>query len=254
MKPASGSAGIYVGTSGWIYKDWHDAFYPEDVSKAKLLEYYSSQFATVEINATFYRLATENAVRNWREKVAGNFRYAVKGSRFITHIKRLKDAGQGLDRFFERITPLKQRLGPILWQLPPTLRKDSELLKTFVRQLPRGLEHAIEFRHPSWLRDDVLDILRHRKIAQVWISSLAMPQRFDVTADFIYLRFHGLAQGFRHDYTRTELKPWAQQLIAQSKNNLPAFVYFNNDGNARAPENAKLLRVLVGERAVHPEL
>lgn len=235
-----------------MYKDWHNAFYPEDVPKSSLLDYYSHQFPSVEINATFYRLATENAVKNWRENVAGNFVYAVKGSRFITHIKRLKDTEKALDRFFGRIAPLRQRLGPILWQLPPTLPKDSQLLKSFTRQLPRRFRHAIEFRHPSWLCDDVLEILHKRKIAQVWISSLAMPRRFDITGDFIYLRFHGLRQGYCHNYTRSELKVWAEQLVAQNKKQVPAFVYFNNDGYARAPENAKLLRDMVGKRAVQP--
>ncbi len=254
MKSASGAAKIHVGTSGWMYKDWHDAFYPEDVPKAALLEYYSRQFTSVEINATFYRLATANAVKNWREKIAGDFVYSVKGGRFITHMKRLTDPELALQRFFERIEPLQSRLGPILWQLPPTLSRDTDLLKTFVGHLPLRYRHAIEFRHPSWLRADVFDVLQKYDIAQVWISSLAMPRRFDVTTDFIYLRFHGLEQGYRHNYTRDELSPWAHQLLTRSKQGLRAFVYFNNDGNARAPENAKLLREMLGKHACLPSV
>lgn len=243
---------IYIGTSGWIYKDWHDAFYPDDVASRDLLRYYATKFSTVEINATFYRLATEKAAANWRKQVSGKFVFAVKGSRFITHIKRLKAESASTAVFFERIAPLGRRIGPILWQLPPTLKKDSELLRTFIGQLPAKFKHAVEFRDESWLSDDVFQILKERNVANVWISSLRMPPNREVTADFIYLRFHGLKLGVRHNYTRRELAPWADQLMYQAEKKRTAFVYFNNDGFARAPENAELLREMVNEVAAHP--
>lgn len=244
-------AKIYIGTSGWIYKDWHDQFYPGDISNSRLLEYYSSQFATVEINATFYRLATENAIASWRERVPPGFVYAIKGSRFITHSKRLKSVARPLARFLKRITPLGKPLGPILWQLPPTLPKDVKRLHAFVARLPGNLRLAFEFRHLSWMEPDVFDILRERNIALVWVSSIKMPHSFETTADFVYLRFHGLAQGARHDYTRAELEPWAKQLVAAARAR-PAYVYFNNDVSARAPANAMLLREMVGDCAALP--
>jgi uncharacterized protein YecE (DUF72 family) len=243
---------IYIGTSGWIYKDWHEAFYPSGTPNSKLLEYYSSQFATVEINATFYRLATESAVTSWRERAPPGFVYAVKGSRFITHILRLNAVSRALRRFFKPILELGKTLGPILWQLPPTLPKDIKLLRAFMARLPPTMRHAFEFRDPSWMEDDVFDVLRERNMALVWISSMKMPQCFERTADFAYLRFHGLAQGARHNYKRNELAPWARALVKVAKSGGDAYAYFNNDVSARAPENAKLLRKMVGKHAALP--
>ena len=243
---------IYIGTSGWIYKDWHDAFYPSHTPNSKLLEYYSSQFATVEINATFYRLATANAVTNWRERAPPGFVYAVKGSRFITHMLRLNAAARALRRFFKPILLLGKTLGPVLWQLPPTLPKDVKLLRAFMARLPESVRHAFEFRDPSWMNDEVFDALRERNVALVWISSMKMPQCVEQTADFVYLRFHGLAQGARHDYKKHELAIWAKELTKAARKGSDAYVYFNNDVSARAPENAKLLRRMVGKHAALP--
>jgi uncharacterized protein YecE (DUF72 family) len=241
MTPAK----IHIGTSGWMYKDWHHAFYPAEVPKKKLLCYYAEHFSTVEINATFYRLPTENAVQGWHDKVPENFVFAVKGSRLITHNKRLKNAEDAVAGFIERIRPLAEHLGCILWQLPPSFKKDIEILESFCTLLPRDIRHAIEFRHPSWIDDETMATLRRHNIAVVWISSTAMPMNFAVTADFIYLRFHGLQQGYQHNYTRDELAVWAERLVEQAGQKRPAFVYFNNDGYARAPENAKLLKEMV---------
>ncbi|MGH8719960.1 MAG: DUF72 domain-containing protein [Burkholderiales bacterium] len=245
-------AKIYIGTSGWMYKDWHEAFYPDEVPQPRLLEYYTSQFATVEINATFYRLATENAVASWRERAPRGFVFAVKGSRLITHNHRLKSVARPLAKFLKRVTPLGKTLGPILWQCPPTFQKDVKRLREFTQRLPETLRHAIEFRHVSWLEPDVFDVLRKRNIALVWVSSTTMPQCHELTANFVYLRFHGLAQGSRHDYKKRELESWAEKLVDAAGKRKSAYVYFNNDVSARAPANARLLRRMVGEYAAKP--
>ncbi|MDB6016732.1 MAG: hypothetical protein JWR19_1221 [Pedosphaera sp.] len=234
---------IHIGTSGWSYKSWEKTFYPADIPRRWHFEFYATQFPTVEINLTFYRLPSPDTVRGWRDRAPNGFQYAVKGSRFITHMKKLAHIEDALDKFFERIKLLKQQLGPILWQLPRGLKKDAARLDNFLRQLPRGYRYAVEFRHPSWLDNDIFQLLRKRGVALVSVSSDAMPMNLTVTTDFIYIRFHGLSGGAAHDYTRTELEPWAAHIRAQRGKEV--FAYFNNDVNTRAPENARLLMELV---------
>ena len=243
--------GVWIGTSGWSYKGWGESFYPK-TSAAQQLPYYATQFPSVEINATFYRLPTTQMVEGWHDKVPEGFLFAVKGSRYLTHSKKLVDVEAGLEKYVERIEPLGKHTGPILWQLPPFLQKDVTRLDAFLRQTPRSFRHAIEFRHPSWLDDEVFEVLRRYKAACVWISSLRMPTDFTMTGDFVYARFHGLAGGAAHDYTEAELEPWAQQFSQAARDNKPAFAYFNNDVNTRAPLNARTLMRLVGRGAVQP--
>jgi uncharacterized protein YecE (DUF72 family) len=242
MKP------VYIGTSGWSYKGWDKTFYPADFPKRRQFEFYATQFPTVEINLTFYRLPPPATVQGWREKAPPGFLYAVKGSRFITHMKKLAHLNGALDKFFEHIEPLKRQMGPILWQLPRLLKKDPVRLENFLRGLPRHYFYALEFRHPSWLDDEIFQLLRSYSIAHVSLSSGAMPMNLTTTADFLYLRFHGLTGGAAHDYTRGELEPWAAHIRAHPDKTV--FAYFNNDVNARAPNNARLLMEMVGERAL----
>jgi uncharacterized protein YecE (DUF72 family) len=244
---------VWIGTSGWVYKHWAESFYPKDWPKTQHLEFYAQQFPTVEINATFYRLPSEKMVKGWNRKAPNGFLYAVKGSRYITHMKKLKDVGEGLKNYFQKIKYLEDNLGPVLWQLPPNLKKDLSRLEDFLVQLPGSpYQHAIEFRHTSWVDDETFSLLRKYRAAHVWLSSQKMPLDFTVTANFVYARFHGLENGAAHDYTQKELEPWAEQLIQFSKQRRPAFVYFNNDWNTRAPLNAKLLMEMVGGLAVTP--
>jgi uncharacterized protein YecE (DUF72 family) len=240
---------LFTGTSGWVYKGWAGAFYPQGLASGKHLEFYSRHFNTVEINATFYRLPTENAVRSWRDTAPNKFIYAVKGSRFITQMKKLNVEPKSIAIFFERIAPLKQHLGPILWQLPPMLRKDGGRLERFLRQLSRRHRYAVEFRHPSWLDDEIFAILQKYRAAYVAVSSLVMPVDQRVTTDFIYLRFHGLEGGAAHDYTAAELKPWADHVRKCLRHGLDVYAYFNNDLNSRAPENARqFIRMVRGRK------
>lgn len=241
---------VYIGTSGWSYKSWEKAFYPKEVPKSRQLEYYATRFPTVEINNTFYRLPTLNAVRGWRDKAPTGFVYAVKGSRFITHMKKLANLNGAVDRYFERIEALKKRTGVVLWQLPPFLSKDGARLDRFLKALPKGYRYAVEFRHPSWMREETFSILQQHHTAHVSVSSKGMPLNLSVTTDFLYIRFHGLEGGAAHDYTPKELKPWAEHIRENSKDRKPVYAYFNNDVNVRAPENAKMLMEMVGPAAV----
>jgi uncharacterized protein YecE (DUF72 family) len=232
---------VYIGTSGWSYKSWDAAFYPPELPKNKQFEFYASQFSTVEINATFYRLPTLKMVRGWRDKAPEGFVFAVKGSRFITHMKRLANLGSAVRKYFARIQALEKRVGVVLWQLPPNFHKDLERLSKFLQRLPKKYRHAVEFRHFSWMEQDVFELLRRYDAAHVSVSSLGMPMNLTVTSNIVYIRFHGLQDGAAHDYSRTELKPWAEHIREQSNAGKHAYAYFNNDANVRAPANAKLL-------------
>ncbi|HEY9508535.1 MAG TPA: DUF72 domain-containing protein [Verrucomicrobiae bacterium] len=244
---------VYIGTSGWVYKGWEKTFYPEDITTKEHLEFYATQFPTVEINATFYRLPSLKMVRGWRERVPKTFVFAVKGSRYITHLKKLVELGGGLNRYIRRIQPLKEHLGPILWQLPPFMSKDIPRLDRFVKKTPKSFCHAVEFRHPSWYADnEAFEILRKHGAVHVSLSSLGMPMNLTVTADFIYIRFHGLKDGAAHDYTRKELEPWAAHIQRQARAGRTVYAYFNNDLNVRAPGNAKMLMEMVGKASAAP--
>jgi uncharacterized protein YecE (DUF72 family) len=241
---------VYIGTSGYSYKSWDKTFYG-DTPKREQLEYYSTQFPTVEINATFYRLPSEGMVRGWAERVDEEFIYAVKGSRFITHMKKLANLDGALDKYFDRIEPMHAKVGSVLWQLPGILKRDDARLDDFLARLPDSYRHAVEFRHPSWYADEVFNILKKHRAAHVALSSGGMPMNLSVTTDLIYIRFHGLEGGAAHDYTRRELEPWANFICEHENKRM--YVYFNNDINVRAPENAKMLMEMIGDHAVAPK-
>ena len=241
--------GVFVGTSGWIYKGWAGTFYPADRKKGAELEYYATRFNTVEINATFYRLPLPTMVKGWHERSPGNFIFAVKGSRFITQMKKLNVERQSIKVFFDRAKLLKEKCGPILWQLPPNFGFNPERLEHFLKIVPKKYHHAVEFRHPSWYEhEETFEILRKHSAAHVSVSSLRMPMNLNVTADFIYIRFHGLEHGAAHDYTQTELQPWADHCRRCVDNGIGVFAYFNNDWNTRAPINAEMFREMIGTK------
>lgn len=239
---------IYLGTSGWSYKSWDKTFYPADVPKKRQFEFYATQFTSVEINLTFYRLPTESMVAGWLDKAPPGFVFAVKGSRFITHMKKLVDVREALDRYFQRLEPLRECIGIVLWQLPPMLHLDLPRLRAFLKQLPMEYDHAIEFRHASWFVPESFDLLREFNVANVSLSSNSMPMNLEVTACNVYIRFHGLEFGAAHDYTEEELAPWADHIVAQSASGHVTYVYFNNDLNVRAPANAMLLERMIRQR------
>jgi len=238
--------GVFVVTSGWIYKGWAGTFYPPDVRKTGELEFYATKFNTVEINATFYRLPLPSMVKGWRERSPDHFIFAVKGSRFITQMKKLNVEFKSIKVFFDRIKPLKEKCGPILWQLPPNFGFNGQRLDHFLKIVPKKFRHAVEFRHPSWYEHaETFEVLRKHGAAHVPVSSMRMPMNLNVTSDFTYIRFHGLEQGAAHDYTRAELKPWAEHCRRCLDNGIDVFAYFNNDWNTRAPGNAEMFREMI---------
>ena len=236
----------YVSTSGWSYSSWQGTFYPSGVAKTRHFEFYATHFPTVEINLTFYRLPTSNMVQNWRDKAPAGFVYAIKGSRFITHMLKLFNADEALGRFFSAIQPLHSKIGVILWQLPPFITKDLSRLGRFLARLPKTYDYAVEFRHLSWLSKDVVAVLRRYRTAFVSVISCAMPMDLTVSSDLVYIRFHGLAAGAAHDYTNAELKPWADHILNKVGRGRRVFAFFNNDVIARAPANAKTLMEMIG--------
>lgn len=235
---------IYVGTSGWNYDHWKGVFYPEKYPKSKWLEFYAEQFKTVEVNATFYRSMKPGTFDNWRKRTPEAFLWSVKASRFITHIKRLKDAEEPLQKFLEPLSMLGEKLGVMLFQFPPSLVFDEDILENFCRQLPENKRCTFEARHPSWLEENALMSLKRHNIA--WcMSDTAGRYPFceAVTSDFIYIRLHGSRKLYASQYTEEELKTWAKKIERWNKD---TFVYFDNDFMGFAPKNALRLKELLG--------
>jgi uncharacterized protein YecE (DUF72 family) len=233
-----------VGCSGWNYASWrHGVFYPERCPARLWLEFYAQHFDTVEVNATFYRLPTVKAVQGWVDQTPDDFVFTIKMSRYVTHIKRLRDLGSGLDRFYERIEPLTRspKLGAVLWQLPPTFARDDERLAAALERLPPG-RHAWEFRHESWFADEVFELLRAHDVALVLADDARRRLgRYVPTADWAFVRFHYGSRGRRGNYAESELREWSARIRGLG---VPAFVYFNNDWEGFAPRNAVRFREL----------
>ena len=243
---------IRIGLSGWNYAHWRNGvFYPPRLAARDWLRYYAERFDTVEVNSTFYRLPRVDAAANWVEQTPPGFLFAVKASRYLTHIKRLRDLGPGLELFLERIEPLLRspKLGPLLWQLPPTFRRDHERLAAALARFPPGLRHCVEFREPSWFVEETYALLREHGVALV-IGDRPQVNWFqtnELTADWTFVRFHGGTRGRRGNYSAAELREWAERLRAWSATH-EVFAYFNNDWEGFAPRNAKFLeRVLRGD-------
>lgn len=237
MKP------ILIGTSGYVYESWRGVFYPEGLAKSHWLAHYARAFPTVELNATFYRLPTEAAVDRWRESTPAGFVFACKGSRFLTHMKKLTDPGPGIERYFERIRRLGAKLGPILWQLPPQMdRLDLPRLEGFLQRLPGDLRHVFEFRSAAWYTDETADLLDDHGAAFCEHDLLEeAPPR--PTGRLRYLRFHGATAKYRGRYGKAALAPFARRLVEGPE---PAFAYFNNDPEGHAVLDALDLQALVG--------
>ena len=232
-----------IGCSGWNYRDWRERVYPAGMAARMWLQHYATLFDTVEVNTTFYRLPSRDAVANWAAQTPPGFLFTVKASRYLTHIKRLTNLGQGVKRFYERIEPLIDagKLGPVLWQLPGNFQCDLERLGTALEQLPPG-RHCFEFRHPSWFSEDVYALLRRHAAALVIGDTPERPfQTYEMTADWTFLRFHHGTRGRRGNYSASELEEWSSR-IAAWRRRVEVFAYFNNDWNAFAVRNALALK------------
>ncbi len=237
---------FYVGTSGWHYDHWRGNFYPQDLAKTGWLEHYAAKFNTVELNNSFYRLPSEKAFTAWREATPANFLFSVKVSRFITHVKRLREAGEAEERFITRARLLGDKLGPLLYQLPPGMRRDDERLESFLSILTPGMKHVFEFRHESWFDDAVFKLLRKYGAGFCFFDMPGVSCPFVVTAEFAYIRFHGRTGLYSRNYPDDELSAWADRIKGLSKNVEAWYVYFNNDAGGYAVKNAVTLRFFLG--------
>jgi uncharacterized protein YecE (DUF72 family) len=237
---------IRIGCSGWNYACWRESFYPKGLAPARWLERYAAVFDTVEVNTTFYRLARREAVERWVRQTPEGFCFAVKASRYLTHVKRLTDLDRGVQRLYEPLQPLASanRLGPVLWQLPPNFHRDAERLALALDHLPPG-RHAFEFRHASWFCDEVYELLRRHGVALAIGDRPELGfQAHELTADFAYMRLHYGHRGRRGNYSDTELREWARRIACWARR-VDVYAYFNNDWEAFAPRNARALRRMV---------
>jgi uncharacterized protein YecE (DUF72 family) len=237
---------VRIGTSGWNYASWRETFYPPGVPARRWLEHYATVFDTVEVNATFYRLAKPSAVAAWIEQTPQDFVFAAKSSRFLTHMKRLTDMDRGVGRYYDSIAPLAEspKLGPVLWQLPDNFKRDDDRLAFALEHLPPG-RHAFELRHPSWFADPVYALLRkHGAAFVIHDSKQRDPTPEVLTTDWTYLRFHHGRRGRRGNYSETELREWASK-VRELTTQADVYAYFNNDWETFAPPNALRLRRLV---------
>jgi uncharacterized protein YecE (DUF72 family) len=222
---------LYVGTSGYSYKEWKGSFYPEKLPAKEMLAYYSSQLPTVEINNTFYRVPQKSLLESWKEQVPRSFKFSVKASQRITHFKRLKDVKEETDYFLETVSVLQDQLGVVLFQLPPNMKKDLERFQTFVRGLPPQTRAAFEFRHPTWFGDDVLSLLSDKNLPLVVSDTDDLPvSRIDKTADWGYLRLR------RVNYSEQALVQWIRRIREQDWKE--TFVFFKHEDEGTGPKLA----------------
>ena len=247
-----GCARARVGCSGWNYKAWRGAFYPPELAPRRWLEYYATRFDTVEINNTFYRLPERSTFTGWRSRMPRDFLAAVKASGFLTHMKRLRDPEEPLERLFSRASALGHRLGPVLYQLPGNFHADLVRLEAFLRALPRmssgrRIRHVMEFRHPSWYVPETFALLEHHGVALCLHDKKGSAILEPFVGPFVYVRFHGTSGHYAGSYSDRRLEAWARRLAEQLKNGRPVFAYFNNDPDAVATSNAITLRAAISK-------
>jgi uncharacterized protein YecE (DUF72 family) len=241
--PSAGPRPVRIGCSGWNYASWKDEFY-EGRPAPLWLEHYAHTFDTVEVNNTFYRLPLKTSVARWVEETPAKFVFAVKASRYLTHVKRLTDLGSGIQRYYERLEPLVRspKLGPVLWQLPANFRRDDERLGAALEALPPG-RHCFEFRHASWFVEPIYDLLRKHRAALVVGDRPEVKefQSHELTADWTYVRFHYGSRGRGGNYSNSELEEWARR-FEDWRREVEIFAYFNNDWEVFAVRNALWLK------------
>ncbi|MCD6319446.1 MAG: DUF72 domain-containing protein [Candidatus Desulfofervidaceae bacterium] len=242
---------IYIGTSGYHYSHWEKGvFYPSNLPKSKKLEYYIRFFDTVELNVTFYRLPQEKAFLSWYKRTPTHFLFAIKGSRFITHIKRLKEPHESLTRFFDRATKLREKLGVVLWQMPPAHKSNLERLRNFCEALTPWLQyrHAFEFRHPSWFNPEIYQLVKSFNMSVCHVDWPGLKVEVPTDFSFIYLRRHGPPEErlYTGCYSPKDIQRDADFVKKQAEQGKDVFVYFNNDAFGHAVRNALALKKLVG--------
>lgn len=233
---------IHIGTSGWNYRHWKGPFYPPDLPSGNWFEYYMSQFDTVEINNTFYQLPEENTFKNWRDETPDHFIFSVKASRYITHIKRLKDGKQPVETFLGRVKNLGNKTGPILFQLPPRWNCNLDRLNTFIDALPREFRYVFEFRDSDWWNDQVFELLSEHKAAFCIFDLAGTLSPKKVTTDFVYVRLHGPYGPYKGQYDAKSLSGWRGAFSTWQRQGKKIYCYFDNDEKGYAPRDA--LRLL----------
>lgn len=235
-----------IGTSGWSYDHWEGPFYPQGLPQTKRLIFYTQHFSTIELNASFYRLPQKSTFAKWRASTPKDFTFAIKASRFLTHVKKLNEPEEPWKALFERAKALAEKLGPVLFQFPPNWRQNLERLDKFLKILPEGQEYAFEFRHPSWFNQSTYQLLRSKRTAALCIAdSPRYPCFFEITAPFTFIRMHGGQELYGSKYSDRELEKLAQKIRQYQKEGLKIYVYFNNDAYGYAIENALRLREIL---------
>ena len=233
-----------IGTSGWNYKHWQVVFYPLDIDEGQWLPYYAQVFESVEINTTFYHLPQEVTFANWKHAVAADFIFAVKASRYITHMKNLKDGDKTVPKFMYAASRLEEKLGPILFQFPPRWQKNTARLKDFISGLDKKFNYAFEFRHKSWYAEDVYKILRKNCCAIVLHDHAEASSPIISTIGWTYIRLHGPQGCYQGKYSNEMLQAWKQKIETLGRLER-AYIYFNNDFQANAIDNAQALRAML---------
>jgi uncharacterized protein YecE (DUF72 family) len=239
-------ARLRIGTSGWSYREWRGLVYPDQLPSSRWLKHYATLFDTVEVNASFYRLLRHADTRQWHAGTPDGFEFALKGSRFITHFLKLRDCGPALERYFAPLEPLADKIGPIVFQTALQFEANPERLQAFLALLPHSQRFAFEFRHSSWHTPRVRRLLREKNVAFVPFEIAALRGPRVVTADFVYVRLHGRKPGYKGDYSRQALAPWAEWLRRQIRRGRDAYVFFDNTAERDAAvRNARMLREMV---------
>lgn len=240
-------APVRIGTSGWEYAHWRGDFYPAALPKSRWFEHYSSHFDTVELNTSFYRLPRPEAFDGWRRRSPEGFAFAVKASRYLTHIRRLNEPIEPLERFWTRARRLDDRLGPVLYQLPPRWAPNDERLAAFLEAVPRDHPQTVEFRDSRWYRPTTLALLAGAGIALCLHDMPGAATPPDAVGPFVYVRFHGAGARYGGRYTDDALAGWSQRIVAWSEAGLPVWAYFNNDIGGHAVRDAQRLLQMVGD-------
>ncbi len=241
---------VHIGCSGFNYPHWRGTFYPDDLPQRKWLEFYCNVFTTVELNVTFYRLPQASIFEKWHTETPDNFCFSLKGSRYITHVRKISDADEPVKRFFEHALGLQNKLKAVLWQFPPSFKKNMNRLDRFLRLLDSyPVSHALEFRNESWISDEVVDLCREHNVGLCMADAPPFINELPVTAGFVYMRRHG---GGAHnaDYSIGQLKKDAERIKTYARDKRDVFIYFNNDVSGFAPKNARQLSALLGKKHV----
>jgi uncharacterized protein YecE (DUF72 family) len=243
VEPKTGA--LRIGTSGWHYASWRGPFYPEDLKPKDYLAFYIRRFATTELNNPFYRAPSEATVAAWRDGTPPDFLFAWKASRVITHMKRLKNVEENIPFLMNRARLLGEKLGPILVQLPPSLKADRERLGAFLNLLPKGQRFTFEFRDPSWYEPAVLDLLRDHNAALCISDHAAAPAPWEATADFVYVRAHGPGGRYAGNYSDETQADWKREIYLWRAEGKDVYFYFDNDVKSAAPADASRLLALI---------